>query len=106
MKLDYFTFNCGNSKSRSLKRQFLALLMFFSFAYSYAQEDIIIKTTSDDVNWSINFTNSGGAALTWLATGTGLPSDIPGVGNNPSFDFSALSCRVFSTLTLKPWSCK
>ena len=89
MKIDYFTSKNSNSKSISLKRQFLALLMFCSFAYTYAQQDITITTTSDDANWSINFTNSGGAALTWLASGTGLPADIPGVGNNPSFDFSA-----------------
>ena len=50
------------------------------FCLHYAQEDITITTTSDDANWSVNFTNSGGAALTWLASGTGLPADIPEYG--------------------------
>ncbi len=63
MKINYFTFKSGNSKSISIKKHFLAILMLFSFAYTYAQEDIIITTTSNDVNWVINFTNSGGAAF-------------------------------------------
>ncbi|MGI9530674.1 gliding motility-associated C-terminal domain-containing protein [Lutimonas sp.] len=100
MNIDYFTFNYGNSKSISLRHRILAFLMFFSFAYTYAQQDITIITTSDDVNWSINFTNSGGAALTWLASGPGLPADIPGTGNNPNFDFSDNTLNQDITITI------
>ena len=100
MKRDYFDFNYSNSKRLSFKRHLVALMMMLSISFAYAQETITIITTSDDANWVINFVNSGGSALSWLASGTGLPADIPGVGNNPAFDFSANSGNAPITITI------
>ena len=101
MKINYFTFNSGNSKSISIKQFMLGLVMMLSVSFAYSQETITITTTSNDVNWVINFTNSGGAALSWLATGAALPpGGIPGTGNNPSFNFGANAGNAPITITI------
>ncbi len=87
MKLDYLTSINNKAKSISLKQSLLALIFMLSVSFAFAVETITITTTSTDANWQINFQNTGGAALTWLATGSGIPN-IPGTGNNPLFDFS------------------
>ena len=101
MKINYFTFNSGNSKGTSIKQLLLGLVMMLSVSFGYSQETITITTTSDDLNWVINFTNSGGAALSWLATGAALPpGGITGTGNNPSFNFSANAGNAPITITI------
>jgi len=89
MKKNYLNSNYRKAGNFSIKQRLSTLIAIFLMTFAFGQETITITTTSTDVNWVINFTNSGGAALSWLASGPGLPADIPGTGNNPSFDFSA-----------------
>ena len=70
-------------------RTITSLIIILLYNYiSFGQQTATITTTSTDANWAVNFNNSGGTALSWLASGSGLPADIVGSGNNPSFDFS------------------
>ena len=88
MKKNYLTSNKIKSISYSLKKNILALFILLFAAVGFAQQTATVITTSTSANWSMNFQNSGGPALTWLATGPSIPNII-GTGNNPNFDFSA-----------------
>lgn len=74
--------------SESFFKNFIFLVFFLIVNQLFSQQDITLTTTSNSINWSVNFTNSGGLALNWVAQGDGLPTDIVATGNNPNFDFS------------------
>ena len=85
MKLDYFTFNCSNSKSRSLKRALLGLVMMLSVSFAFSQSTLTVQTVSSSNPWRITVATPG-APLTWEATGAVTQTRF---GSNASFDFSS-----------------
>ena len=87
MNKNYLNSKLKKANRIFLKQSVLALFFMLSVSFAYAQQTITITTTSISSNWAMNFQNSGGTPLSWLATGSGIPN-LTGTGNNPSFDFS------------------
>ncbi|MEL4456607.1 gliding motility-associated C-terminal domain-containing protein [Lutimonas vermicola] len=95
MKRDYFTFNFSNSKSISIKRLFLGLVMMLSVSFVYAQSTLTVQTVSSSNPWRITAATPG-APLTWEATGAVTQTRI---GSNVNFDFSSNGANGVITIT-------